>query len=213
MRDEIMLRGEAWEGAVVVDMACYAELTSLARFRSYVMTQTRGRERAFLLAVIEHSVEGAESPQETRLRRIWTGPAGLVAPQCNRNVYDANGRFIGRPDLLDVEAGVVGEYDGDHHRSTAARRRDLEREDSFRACGLEYFSVVAGEMHDESAVASRILAACARADASSRPRTWTLVPHASALPDLSLDERIELRFRHRLPLPGPGFAVAGGAQG
>jgi hypothetical protein len=207
MLDEIRRRGDLWERVCVVDMACYAELTSVSRFRTYVLARTRGRERTFLLRLLELAVEGSESPQETGMRRIWVGPAGLPPPVANRNVYDLDGRFLGRPDLLDPEAGLVGEYDGEHHRETAARRRDLAREDEFRNHGLEYFSLVSGEMHDQDRVVARIRAARGRALTSAAPRSWTLQRRHGAR-ELDLDERIELRVRHRLPLAGPGFAAA-----
>lgn len=205
--DEALRRGDLWEAVCVIDMVCYAELTSLARLREHVVTATRGRERCFLLAAVERASEGAESPQEVALRRVWVERTDLTTPLANVDVYDDCGRFLGRPDLLDPELGIVGDYDGAHHRETAARRRDVVREAGFRDCGLEYVSVVAGELHDEDAIAERIERAAARARRSALPRTWTVTRPPRAV-HLTLDERIDLRRRHHLPLAGPGFAVA-----
>lgn len=209
MRDEIRGRPTLLGAMCVVEMACYAELTSLARFRAYVVERTRGLERTRLLAILDSCVEGAESPQEVWLRTVWVGPAGLPPPLVNRNVYDRHGRFLARPDLLDETDGFVGEYDGPHHRETETRRNDLGREDRLRRNGLEFFSVVGGEK-DEVDVVARIHDTRARARASGRPRTWTLVPRPGVR-EFSLDERIDLRIRHDLPLAGPGFAAPGRA--
>ena len=35
---------------------------------------------------------------------VWVLDAGLDPPLCNREVFDLDGRLIGVPDLLDVEA-------------------------------------------------------------------------------------------------------------
>lgn len=203
LRDEIVACETLWDAVSAVDMTCYAELTSLSRFGAYARRHTTGRERLRLLAAIERAVEGAESPQEVWLRKVWIESAGLPVPRVNTAVYDETGRFVARPDLLDEVDGFVGEYDGEHHRQTATRRRDLRREDRIRATGLEYFSVVGGEK-DEAAVAARALDTRRRARASSLPQTWTLVPPAHTRV-LTLDERIDLRIRYGLPLAGPGF--------
>jgi hypothetical protein len=42
----------------------------------------------------------------------------------NRPVFDQHGHHVATPDLLDVEAGVVGEYDGAMHRGRARHARD-----------------------------------------------------------------------------------------
>lgn len=207
MRDEIRSREALVPAMCVVEMACYAELTSLARFRAYVLERTTGLERTRLLSVLESCVDGAESPQEVWLRTVWVGPAGLPPPRVNCNVYDQHGRFLARPDLLDETDGFVGEYDGPHHRETETRRNDLGREDRLRRNGLEYFSVVGGEK-DETDVVARIHDTRARARASTLPSTWTLVPRPGVR-EFSLDERIDLRIRHGLPLAGPGFAAPG----
>ena len=75
------------------------------------------------------------------MRLIWVLDAGLPPPRCSRPVFDRSGRLIGYPDLLDVDAGVVGEYDGADHRRALRHSRDVAREEDFRRAGLEYFKV------------------------------------------------------------------------
>lgn len=89
---------------------------------------------------------GARSPGETRLRLVYVLEAGggdgvLVNPR----VHERFGRFLGIPDLLDVEAGLALEYDGAQwtdsdreagHRDRAQHREDNVREETFERSGL-----------------------------------------------------------------------------
>ena len=84
--------------------------------------------------------ENSWSPRETWMRLTWVLDAGLPPPLTNRPVFDDQGRHIGTPDILDPEAGVVGEYDGRLHLEGTQRRRDREREEQFSSLGLEYFT-------------------------------------------------------------------------
>jgi hypothetical protein len=43
---------------------------------------------------------------------------------CNREVYDLEGQLLGIPDLLDVEAGLIGEYQGEDHKDGPQHRKD-----------------------------------------------------------------------------------------
>ena len=78
---------------------------------------------------------GAESPRETLLRLLWTD-AGLARPLANRVVRDLDGHFVARVDLVDPDAGVVGEYDGGFHASAGRRSKDAARQERLEALGL-----------------------------------------------------------------------------
>ncbi len=161
----------------VADMAAYDDVVSLAEAAEYLagLNGWTGvpQARAALLLADENSW----SPQETGLRMVWVVDAGLPRPLCNVPVFDLAGRHLGTPDLFDPQAGVVGEYDGGLHLAGRQRRRDVAREHRFRSHGLEYFSVVGGELWRPEVVAERILDARRRArwDAPGR-RNWTLEP-------------------------------------
>jgi hypothetical protein len=43
---------------------------------------------------------------------------------------------VGMPDLLLVAVGLIGEYDGAHHRDLAAHTLDNAREEDFEGLGL-----------------------------------------------------------------------------
>jgi hypothetical protein len=78
----------------------------------------------------------AASNPESRLRYVWAVAAGLPRPLVNPTVVDVWGQLLGMPDLLDVIAGFVVEYDGAHHRALHRHTADNAREESFERAGL-----------------------------------------------------------------------------
>lgn len=190
-----MLRLDDLRAAVVaLDMTIAAELTTLRRFREYAVG-LRGRARAIALRAADLGDERAESPREVELRLVWMLDAGLPRPVCNPLLYGLDGGVLGRPDLLDVEAGVVGEYNGAEHRRRDRYRRDVSRQERFAAAGLECFAVVAG---DSVAVqVERMRAARQRALERGRERRWTIDPPVGAwIPDVApLEQRVTRRLR------------------
>ena len=132
------------------------------------------------------------------MRLIWILDAGLPRPVCNRPVFSLTGELLGVPDLLDVEAGVVGEYDGADHLADNRRYRDLGREGRFPNHGLEYFTLVAGDMHDVDRVVDRMHSTRRRAlmRGAGHTRAWTLKHPPGWRPfrsEQDLDERLEFR--------------------
>ncbi len=174
------------ESVVAVDMALAAHTTSVRRLREYIAGRKGLRGAAALGAALDLADEHSASPQESRFRLVWQLDAGWARPLVNRDVFDRDGRFLGRPDLLDIEHGIVGEYAGAVHRSRDRHRNDVRREDLFRRAGLEYVEVVGGDLHDTRVVVDRMEAALTRA--GTHPRTWRLGPEPTPLDDL-LDHR------------------------
>lgn len=189
--DEMRRTGSLRLAVVTLDMAMHAELTSLRRFDSYLASLPRVPGLRLARRALRLAAEGAESPPEVELRLIWELGARRSRPLCNVDLFAPDGRFLARPDLFDPVAGVVGEYDGAHHLSAAARSRDLNREADLRDHGLEYVSVVGGEKHDLQMLRRRIHQAYARAERSVGPRRWTL--DGPGPRPLTLDERMDLR--------------------
>jgi hypothetical protein len=172
MRYAVSLRA----AVVAADMAMQADLVSSAELSAFIAGQSGwtgiGRCREAMLLTSENSW----SPRETsRLRLVWVLDAGFPQPLCNVPVFDLAGRHIGTPDLLDVVAGVVGEYDGSLHLQGAQRARDVRREEAFRSVGLEYFTVLASDARDPADVVRRMQATRARARfAAPSARAWTI---------------------------------------
>lgn len=140
--DEMRRLEDRREAAVAMDMAAAADLTSITRMRAYVDTRAGWTDVGLVRSALELADEHSRSPAESRLRMVWQLDAGWARPLCNRPVFDLEGRLLGVPDLLDVELGIVGEFNGGDHRGIARHRRDVRREDGFRRSGLEYFEVV-----------------------------------------------------------------------
>lgn len=171
--DEIRRRASLIPAVQAIDMAAAARLISTWLFACYV-GECNGREAAPLARhAVGLAVDESCSPRETWMRLVWRRDAGLPPPCVNAPVYDLAGRLLGVPDLFDPEAGLVGEYDGAAHKARDRHRRDVAREERFRAHGLECATVVSG---DSRAVATdRILAARSRAHWLRREEcAWTL---------------------------------------
>lgn len=119
--------------------------------------------------------ENAWSPAEVDVRLVWPLDLGLVPPLTNRPVFDRRGRHVGTPDLLDVETGLVIEYNGRLHLAGTRHAKDLVREDRFRAVGLEVLTLVSADRADRQRLIGRIRAARARASfVPAVDRRWTL---------------------------------------
>jgi hypothetical protein len=165
------------EAVVAMDMMAAAGRSSPSRMQPYVdrhpaWTGVQQARDALVLAD-EHS----RSPQETRLRLVWVLDAGRPRPLANRPLFDLQGRLLGYPDLIDPQAGVVGEYDGEDHRGALRHSSDVDREAGFRDQGLEVVRVTGPDMRDPLRVTDRIHSSYRRARwLPPHRRTWTLTP-------------------------------------
>jgi hypothetical protein len=112
---------------------------------------------------------------------------------CNHPVFDRFGHHIGTPDLLDPEAGVVGEYNGALHLEGAQRRRDRTREEAFRRVGLECFTMLAGDSSRPDLMADRMHAARSRARwVAPTNRDWTVELPSWWIPTVTVEQRRNL---------------------
>ncbi|MBX9244500.1 hypothetical protein ICW40_06725 [Actinotalea ferrariae] len=135
-----------------------------------------GRPRA--AAVLPLLDGAAESPQESVLRLLWLD-AGFPKPAGNVDVLDARGRFVGRVDLLDEEAGVAAEYDGAVHASSDRRGSDHRRHEALEHLGLTMVRATAVDVGSASARHAwqrRLHRAYASVRRSPRPCSWTTKP-------------------------------------
>lgn len=191
--DEMRRSGDLREAVVAMDMAAAAEIASIRQVREYAAAHPGFRRSALVRGALDLAIENSRSPMESRMRLVWVLDAGFPPPLCNRAIFDRAGRHLGTPDLLDVDAGVVGEYDGAEHRNRARHREDVSREEAFRRAGLSYFEIVAGD--GPEVMVDRMT--WARENALWLPasrRRWTIKdPLVSAEEPMSLEERIAFR--------------------
>ena len=133
----IACRYGAEEGLVAADAAAAAGLTSQEALQDYVARRRRRRGIPQARLVAELVDSRAASPPESRFRYVWVVLAGLPKPCVNRTLVHADGGYtLGKPDLLDPEAGLVGEYDGSQHRALDQHTADNFREEGFERVNL-----------------------------------------------------------------------------
>jgi hypothetical protein len=172
-------------------MAAAADLVSLREVRSYAAAELTGWTGVDKVRkAVGWAEENSWSPTETEMRLLWTSQLRLPRPLCNHPVFDRDGRFIGTPDLLDVEAGMVGEYDSDLHLDRARRARDIGREAAFRKVGLEYVTMTGADRRDIGPYLQRVREARSRAlFLPSEQRAWIVDPPAWWTPTVTVDQR------------------------
>lgn len=186
------------EAAKHLSMAAYSDLVSINEAATYAgMRPREGLSSWFGIPQCRTGIELADencwSPPEVDLLHIWMLDADLGRPMMNRPVFDRFGNLIGTPDLLDVEAGVVGQYNGALHLEGVQRRQDREREEAYRSVGLECFTMLAGDSGDPYRMAERMHAARARARwAAPSTREWTIEPPRWWIPTNSVEQRRNL---------------------
>ncbi len=86
---------------------------------------------------------GSASPGES-LARWWFWQWGLPEPELNVPVLDHGGGWLSTSDFVWRRARVVGEYDGDVHRTDRATwERDRERRAAIEDAGWTYVEMTA----------------------------------------------------------------------
>jgi hypothetical protein len=174
----------------VLDMAAFNDLVSRHEVAAYALglngwTGVPRCRDALLLAD-----ENSWSIAETLMRLVWVCDARRPRPLCNVPVFDLDGHHIGTPDLLDPVAGIVGQYDGALHLQGTQRHKDIQRDEAFRAHGLETVTMVAADGRDPHGFIQRLHAAYARAPRLSQgDRSWTIEPPAWWVPTLTVAQR------------------------
>ena len=172
----------AWslERAVqIVDMAAAADLVSLDELAGYAV-RLRGRPGSRQLrTAIELGDENVWSPMEVTLRLEWRRPGrqeGRLPLLCNPPIFDLEGNHLFTPDLFDPEWAVAGEYNGAVHDPDEPRRRDLDREERYRAHHIQVATMMRGDLRDPIRFHGRLAAAYKRAVHRPLRPTWTLAP-------------------------------------
>ena len=165
------------EAVVVADMAAYDDLVSLDELAAYAAVHrgwTGSPQARKALALAD---ENSWSPMEVRTRLVWEHDAELPGLLTNAPVFDRYGRHVATPDLLDVEAGLAIEYDGEVHLSGERRRADRARQEALHDVGIETLTVLAGDVADRDRLVTRMWRARARAPwQAPEQQRWTVTP-------------------------------------
>lgn len=173
--------GRLAEAVTDLDMLAAAGLVSVRRMQEYAAGRPP-RQRALVLEACELASEHSRSPQESRLRLVRLLEAGLPPVLVNCPIFDRTGRLLGIADLLDVEAGLVVEYDGADHRDATRQAQDIAKEERLRGVGLEVTRVTGQDLRDVPLVVNRLHAARARASFEAEvDRRWVARPPADVL--------------------------------
>jgi len=132
------------EGVVAVDMFLHAGLVSTTELQTYVGEHSKAKGIARLRRVVDLAEPKSESPMETRLRMLLL-LARLPPPEVQAPIHDAQGRFVGRPDLLYRAQCLAIEYDGGNHRDRLAY--DNRRQNGLVGAGFQLLRFTAGDVY------------------------------------------------------------------
>jgi hypothetical protein len=121
-------------------------IATTAELAAAVAAHPGRRWRSKLLRALELLNDRSESPRESMLRVIVV-THGFPTPRANVNLYDENGRFVARVDLLFEDYREVFEYQGDHHRTDVRQwRRDLSRKAEIESLNYHVTEVTADDL-------------------------------------------------------------------
>ena len=182
---------------VALDMALQTDRISIAELIEHAGTLNGWYGVGQLRQAIGLADENSWSPMEPEMRLHWQLDLGLPHPLCNHPVFDLAGNHIGTPDLLDVEAGVVGEYDGGLHLAGERRASDIQRESLFRRAGLEYVTMTSIDRRDPTHFLRRTKEARERALRLRPERRWTVDPPAWWTSTVTVEQRRSLTAADR----------------
>jgi hypothetical protein len=175
--DGMRRAGDIVEAVVFADRMLHAGLVTLPEVREFVDRHRGWRGVPLARRALDLADPMARNGWETRLRMVWVLDANLPRPLCNTPVFDLQGRLLGFPDLLDPDAGTVGEYDGKDHRELDRHSSDNVREELFEDHGLVVTRATSVDYRDRAGLAARMRRARARGLGRDRGRDqWTLQP-------------------------------------
>ncbi|MGW0019612.1 hypothetical protein ACWDUD_14885 [Rhodococcus sp. NPDC003382] len=149
-----------------------------------------GRGSAFPRKVLREVAANVHSVPEVHARKLWLR-SGLPEMVFNRDVVDAHGRFVARPDGWIDEVAMAWEIDSlAWHLSPADYKRTLERRTRMQGLGIIVLATAPSALRDSP---DRVLAELVRhfelARSRPRPNVRVVIP----------DEESGITARHALP--------------
>ena len=177
--DAMRFSSSVREATVALDMAVGAGITSIERMTAYALDHAGWKFITQVRAALALAREHSRSPNETRFRLVWELDAGLPRPEINCPIHDLDGRLLGIADLVDLEAGLVAEFDGEDHRGRERHTKDLAKDEALRGVGLEVTRVSGTDLRDRPLVVRRLHGARSRARFEPKAvRRWVPRPLA-----------------------------------
>jgi hypothetical protein len=132
------------DAVVVTDMALHTGRVTVPRLQDWIAGHRGVKGIRFLRCVTELAEPAAESPMESRLRLLLVR-GGLPPPEAQVNLYDRDGRFLGRTDLYYRGPNLAIEYDGETHRER--RLADNRRQNAILAAGINLLRFSAADVY------------------------------------------------------------------
>ena len=167
------------EAVVFLDQLAHALELNLTELAPWCAPGDRWPGIKQLRHALAFADAASESPWESRLRMFYLVRAGLPRPLVNRPVFDLEENFLGRPDLLDPEAGLATEFDGKGHREREQHRSDNIREEKLEASNLTVCRVDSLDLREPRPLRERLRARHAQGLRRDRSQDrWTLVEPA-----------------------------------
>lgn len=157
-----------------IDMAAYDDLVDIASLADYAVRLGARPGVVRLREAISWAEENVWSPQEVPMRIHWRRALPRMRLRCNAPIFDLYGNHLITPDLLDIEHGVAGEYDGVVHLERGQFRRDLNRDALYRDLGIEVVTMMSADSRDVSDFLARLRGAYRRSTAHHGARRWTV---------------------------------------
>lgn len=170
--EAVRLAEDDREAVVALEMA-YAAGIVLPEWVESALALAPPRGLGRVRRAMARASERSRSPNETRLRLVWTEDLGWGEPLVNREVY-RDGRLLGIADLIDPARQLVAEYDGSAHRTRGRHLHDTGRAAQLRQAGLEVVTVVGGRLHTPQGRQRAAAALRAGAGLAKRAPTFTL---------------------------------------
>jgi hypothetical protein len=167
------------EAVVFLDQAAHALELDLRDLEAWGTAGMRWPGIKQLRAALTLADARSASPWESRLRMFYQREAGLPRPLVNQPVFDLRESLLGIPDLLDPEAGLATEFDGQDHRKRRQHRSDNHREEKLEGVNLTVCRVDSLDLGQPATLQGRLRARHTQGLRRDRRLDgWTLVQPA-----------------------------------
>jgi very-short-patch-repair endonuclease len=132
------------DGVVAADLFLHARLVTIADLRAFITDHPKANGIARLRRVVDLAEPKAESAMESRLRMLLV-LARLPRPEIQVSIYNEQGGFSGRPDLLYRVERLAIEYDGGNHRDRLVE--DNRRQNGLVGAGYRLLRFTAADVY------------------------------------------------------------------